>query len=379
MANLNNGTGETNQVDPKRPILPSLSPDQQAKARELSKQLDGLDQEQIINYGSDIQKEISDFSQNVLNQVSNKELGSIGDNLRDLVVTISESKPEELSPQKEGLISKIFGRVRRSALEIQAKYEKVGEQIDKAAAQLTNQRQGLMNDNEMLEGLYQRNLDYYNQLNLYIAGAEVKEKDIRDNILTSAQKRATKTQNQLDAQTVQDVYQTLTTLEKRNFDLKLTRQIAIQQAPQIRLVQTTNRQLSEKIQSSINTAIPLWKNQIAIALTLFKQRDAVNTQKAVSETTNHLLEQNSEMLKQSSLETAKESERGVVDIGSLKKSQQNLIDTIQQTIQIQNDGRQRRASAENDLLQLENQMKAELKKIADDHNSTGNSRNQKNN
>ncbi|WP_180370768.1 toxic anion resistance protein, partial [Oenococcus oeni] len=156
---------------------------------------------------------------------------------------------------------------------------------------------------------------------------------------------------QLDAQTVQDVYQTLTTLEKRNYDLKLTRQIAIQQAPQIRLVQTTNRQLSEKIQSSINTAIPLWKNQIAIALTLFKQRDAVNTQKAVSETTNHLLEQNSEMLKQSSLETAKESERGVVDIGSLKKSQQNLIDTIQQTIQIQNDGRERRASAENDLLQ----------------------------
>ncbi|EKP88254.1 toxic anion resistance protein [Oenococcus oeni] len=371
MANLNNGTGETNQVDPKRPILPSLSPDQQAKARELSKQLDGLDQEQIINYGSDIQKEISDFSQNVLNQVSNKELGSIGDNLRDLVVTIGESKPEELAPQKEGLISKIFGRVRRSVLEIQAKYEKVGEQIDKAATQLSSQWQGLMNDNKMLEGLYQKNLDYYNQLNLYIAGAEVKEKDIRDNILTAAQKRATKTQNQLDAQTVQDVYQTLTTLEKRNYDLKLTRQIAIQQAPQIRLVQTTNRQLSEKIQSSINTAIPLWKNQIAIALTLFKQRDAVNTQKAVSETTNHLLEQNSEMLKQSSLETAKESERGVVDIGSLKKSQQNLIDTIQQTIQIQNDGRERRASAENDLLQLEDQMKSELKRISNNRNSTG--------
>ncbi|WP_180366876.1 toxic anion resistance protein, partial [Oenococcus oeni] len=152
MANLNNGTGETNQVDPKRPILPSLSPDQQAKARELSKQLDGLDQEQIINYGSDIQKEISDFSQNVLNQVSNKELGSIGGNLRDLVVTIGESKPEELAPQKEGLILKIFGRVRRSVLEIQAKYEKVGEQIDKAATQLSSQWQGLMNDNKMLEG-----------------------------------------------------------------------------------------------------------------------------------------------------------------------------------------------------------------------------------
>ncbi|OLQ32962.1 toxic anion resistance protein, partial [Oenococcus oeni] len=323
--------------------------------------------------------EISDFSQNVLNQVSNKELGSIGDNLRDLVVTIGESKPEELAPQKEGLILKIFGRVRRSVLEIQAKYEKVGEQIDKAATQLSSQWQGLMNDNKMLEGLYQKNLDYYNQLNLYIAGAEVKEKDIRDNILTAAQKRATKTQNQLDAQTVQDVYQTLTTLEKRNYDLKLTRQIAIQQAPQIRMVQTTNRQLSEKIQSSINTAIPLWKNQIAIALTLFKQRDAVNTQKAVSETTNHLLEQNSEMLKQSSLETAKESERGVVDIGSLKKSQQNLIDTIQQTIQIQNDGRERRASAENDLLQLEDQMKSELKRISNNRNSTGDLKDHKSN
>ncbi|WP_180368411.1 toxic anion resistance protein, partial [Oenococcus oeni] len=126
-----------------------------------------LDQEQIINYGSDIQKEISDFSQNVLNQVSNKELGSIGGNLRDLVVTIGESKPEELAPQKEGLILKIFGRVRRSVLEIQAKYEKVGEQIDKAATQLSSQWQGLMNDNKMLEGLYQKNLDYYNQLNLY--------------------------------------------------------------------------------------------------------------------------------------------------------------------------------------------------------------------
>ena len=148
--------------------------------------------------------------------------------------------------------------------------------------------------------------------------------------------------------------------------MKLTRQIAIQQAPQIRLVQTTNRQLSTKIQSSINTAIPLWKNQIAIALTLFKQRDAINTQRAVSETTNHLLEQNSQMLKQSAIDTAKETERGVIDVDTLKKSQQNLIETIQQTIEIQNQGHERRLAAENDLAALEQQMKTELRKVARD-------------
>ncbi|MFT8812342.1 toxic anion resistance protein [Oenococcus sp.] len=366
MANSDNEVEKTGNKSPERAILPTLSPEEQKQAREISKQLDGLDPEQIVSYGSDVQKEISDFSQNVLNSVSNKDLGSIGDNLRDLVVTINESKPDELAPQKAGLISKIFGRVRRSALEVRAKYEKVGQQIDRAAAQLSDQQKGLLADNKMLEGLYAKNLDYYNRLNLYIAGAELKEKDIRENILTAAQKRAEKTQNQLDAQTVQDIAQTLATLEKRNYDLKLTRQIAIQQAPQIRLVQTTNRQLSTKIQSSINTAIPLWKNQIAIALTLFKQRDAINTQRAVSETTNHLLEQNSQMLKQSALDTAKETERGVIDVDTLKKSQQNLIETIQQTIEIQNQGHERRLAAENDLAALEQQMKTELRKVARD-------------
>ncbi len=375
MANMNDSTEERGQQELKASVLPTLNPDDQIKARDLAKQLDGLDPEQIISYGSDVQKEISDFSQNVLDQVSNKELGAIGDNLRDLVVTISETKPDELAPQKASFVAKIFGRIKRSALEVQAKYEKVGQQIDRAAEQLSSQQLGLTNDNKMLEGLYQRNLAYYKQLNLYIAGAEVKEKDIRDNILSAAQKRAAKTQNQLDAQTVQDIYQTLTTLEKRDYDLKLTRQIAIQQAPQIRLVQTTNRQLAEKIQSSINTAIPLWKNQIAIALTLFKQRDAINTQKAVSETTNHLLEQNSQMLKQSALDTAQESNRGVVDIESLKKSQQNLIDTIQQTIKIQNQGREQRAHAETDLVALEKQMKEELRRMAHEQNYPSDSEN----
>src|SRR5699024_5597823 len=183
--------------------------------------------------------------------------------------------------------------------------------------------------------------DYFEALNIYIAAGELKQEELLTKLIPAAVEKAEKSTDQMDVQKVNDLNQFLDRLEKRTHDLKLARQMTIQQAPQIRLIQNTNQALSEKIQSSINTAIPLWKNQIAIALTLLRQKDAVSAQRQVSETTNDLLKKNSEMLKTSAIETAKENERGIVDIETLQTTQNDLIETIQETLRIQQEGKEK--------------------------------------
>ncbi|MGL4537370.1 MAG: toxic anion resistance protein, partial [Weissella cibaria] len=239
-------------------------------------------------------------------------------------------------------------------------------QVDNVAARLDRHKETLLADNKMLDGLFQQNLDFFKQLNVYIAGAEMKLSDVRNRELPAAREVAQASGDQLDAQKVQDLVQFEQRLEKRSNDLKLTRQVALQQAPQIRLIQSTNQVLAEKIQSSISTAIPLWKNQVAIALTLLKQKNAVAAQRAVADTTNQLLQANSEMLKQSAVETAKENERGVIDIETLQNTQANLIETIEETMQIQRDGRQKRADAEVKMQEMETELKQKLLAMADE-------------
>ena len=230
---------------------------------------------------------------------------------------------------------------------------------------MNNEQQGLLQDNEMLDKLYDENLNYFKALNVYIAGAELKVQELDTEIIPQARKEAhDSTDNALIVQKVNDLESYKNRLEKRAHDLRLARQLTIQQAPQIRLIQNTNQELAEKIQTSINTAIPLWKNQVAIALTLLKQKDALTSQRIVSETTNDLLRKNSEMLKASTIEAATENERGLVDIETLKLTQQNLVDTIQETMRIQAEGRQKRQQDEVELSKMEEEIKEKLLQLS---------------
>ena len=339
---------------------PKLNPEQEAKARDLASKIDVTKGETVLNYGADAQKQLGVFSQNMLTKVQSQDTGAVGDALTSLMTRLNEANPDELKAENNNIFRKIFGRVKRSIYEITAKYQKIGAQIDTIANRLETSQQGLLNDNKLLDELYDQNKAYFDALNIYIEAANLKITELNEKTIPEAAKAAEAANDQMAIQQVNDLKQFASRLEKRAYDLQLARQITIQQAPQIRLIQNTNQALAEKIQASVNTAIPLWKNQVAIALTLLRQKNAVTAQRQVSETTNDLLKKNSEMLKISSIETAKENERGVVDIETLTQTQNDLIDTLKQTLQIQQDGRLKRQNAEKQLVQMEGELKQQL-------------------
>lgn len=346
--------------------IDALNPDELEQAKKLSEQLDENSSQSVIAYGANAQDKISAFSQSVLNKVQAQDLGEVGTSLTDLMYNLKEANPNELTAENKGVFGKMFGKVKKSIFEVTQKYQKIGAGIDKISAKLNVEQQGLLEDNETLDKLYDENLNYFKALNVYIAGAELKIDDLEQNILPEARQEA---QNNADGalmvQKVNDLEAYKNRLEKRAHDLKLARQLTIQQAPQIRLIQNTNQELAEKIQTSINTAIPLWKNQVAIALTLLKQKDALASQRIVSETTNDLLKKNSEMLKNSTIEAAQENERGLIDVETLKLTQQNLVDTIEETLRIQSEGRQKRQQSEQELVQMEDAIKQKLLQLSD--------------
>ena len=349
-------------INPDR-LIDRLPEERQKQALALAGQIDENNMQAIISYGAAAQKQLGEFSHSMLDHVQNQDTGEIGDSLNDLMYRLNEAKPEDLRAEDNNVFRKIFGKVKQSAYEMTAKYQKIGAQIDKIAIKLDKEKNGLLNDNITLEQLYQKNKDYFEALNIYIAAGEVKMEDLQKNAIPKAIQTAEASQSQMDVQIVNDLKQFLDRLEKRTHDLRLTRQMTIQQAPQIRLIQNTNQALAEKIQSSIHTAIPLWKNQVAIALTLLRQKDAVTAQRQVSQTTNDLMRKNSEMLKISAIETAKENERGVIDIETLKQTQQDLIETLEETLKIQQEGRIKRKEAEKELSMMEDDLKVKLLNI----------------
>ncbi len=340
--------------------LDRLNETQKQQAAALVKQIDTKNQAAVLNYGANAQKQLSAFSQKMLDQVQSQQTGEIGNGLTDLMYRLNEANPSELEAENNNVFRKIFGKVKRSVYELTAKYQKIGAQIDSIATKLDHQKNDLLLDNKMLNGLYDQNKAYFDALNVYIAAGKVKLKDLEENDIPKLLAAAEASGDQMQVQEANDLKQFADRLEKRTHDLELARQITIQQAPQIRLIQGTNQALAEKIQASINTAIPLWKNQVAIALTLLRQKDAVTAQRQVSQTTNDLLAKNSEMLKISAIETAKENERGVVDIETLQKTQNDLVETLQQTLKIQQDGRKKRQAAEGELQKMESELKAHL-------------------
>ncbi|HLR89161.1 MAG TPA: toxic anion resistance protein [Atopostipes sp.] len=349
-----------------------LPAEQQEQARKLAEQIDITDTDSVLNYGSAAQQKIGDFSHNVLNHVQNQETGTIGNAINDLMFQLEESNPDELVQENQNFIQRLFKRAKRSIYETTAKYQKIGAQVDKIALQLDKQKSMLLEDNKMLTQLYDQNLDYYQALNIYIAAGELRIEELQNEIIPKALKEAEETPDQMLVQKVNDLNQYLNRLDKRVHDLRVTRQITLQQAPQIRLIQNTNQALAERIQTSINTAIPLWKNQIVISLTLLRKQDAVAAQRRVSDATNEMLQKNSEMLKQSSIDTARETERAVVDIETLQKTQTDLIDTLQETLAIQQEGSQKRREAEQQLVVMEDQLRDQLLEVTQQSQSNQN-------
>ena len=341
-------------------LIDKLPAERQEQAKQLAAKIDANDAQSVISYGSAAQAKLSEFSQSMLNHVQAQDIGPVGDSLTELMYRLQEANPDELRAGEGNIFQRVFGKVKQSIYEVTAKYQKIGAQIDKISVKLDKEKDGLLKDNLMLEQLYQKNKDYFDALNIYIAAGELKMEELQTTIIPEAMKRAEETGDQMDVQIANDYTQFLDRLDKRTHDLRLARQITIQQAPQIRLIQNTNQALAEKIQASIAIAIPLWKNQVVIALTLLRQKDAVTAQRQVSETTNDLLKKNSEMLKISAIETAKENERGIVDIETLQTTQNDLIETIQETLRIQKEGKEKRRHAEVELGHMEEDLKQKL-------------------
>ncbi|MFS0643922.1 toxic anion resistance protein [Siminovitchia sp. 179-K 8D1 HS] len=353
--------GVSEQAAPKpAKLIDALPEESKQRAVKLAEQIDPTNHQAIISYGTQAQSQLLNFSGSMLEHVQNKDIGPVGDILNDLMGKLKSVNPEELAPEKKNFFAKMFGKISNSVQEVMSKYQKTGAQIDRITIKLNQSKEVLLDDLKMLEQLYEKNKEYFHALNIFIAAGELKLEELRTKTIPGLQKKAEASGDQMAYQDVNDMIQFADRLEKRLYDLKLSRQITIQSAPQIRMIQNTNQALAEKIQTSIMTAIPLWKNQISIALSLIRQRQAVEAQKQVSKTTNDLLLKNAEMLKSNTIETARENERGLVDIDTLKKTQASLISTLEETIKIQQEGRSKRAQAEQELLTMENELKQKL-------------------
>ncbi|WP_436884091.1 toxic anion resistance protein [Staphylococcus pseudoxylosus] len=332
----------------------------QQKINELSEKIKPMDHDGLLNYGTEAQSHMSQFSHRILNEVKTTDVGPVGESLNGLMSKLKSVNPDELNPENQSKLKRIFRRTKASVNEIFSKMQSVGSQIDRISIELDKHKNNLVKDVDMLDELYNMNKDYFDELSLYIEAAKKKQHDLQQEDVPKLRAQAKSTGNQMDVQAASDMEQFIDRLDKRIYDLQLSRQIAIQTAPQIRMIQNVNQALAEKIQSSILTSIPLWKNQMSIALTLMRQQNAVTAQKAVTDTTNDLLLKNSELLKQNALATATENERGVVDIETLKTTQNDIIETIEQTLQIQEQGRNKRKQAESELNQLESELQNQL-------------------
>ncbi|EWG09624.1 toxic anion resistance protein [Cytobacillus firmus] len=351
------------QSEKRTRLIDVIPEENREKAYQLAKQIDPANHQAMISYGTPAQSKLLSFSHTMLEHVQKKDIGEVGTIINDLMKKFSDVNPDELKPEKSSFFARMFGKISGSVQEVLSKYQKTGAQIDRISVKLERSKNALLSDIVMLDKLYDNNKEYFHALNVYIAAGELKLEELHEKTIPELKKRAEESNDQMKFQEVNDMIQFADRLDKRLYDLKLSREITIQSAPQIRLIQNTNQALVEKIQSSIMTAIPLWKNQVAIALTLIRQRYAVEAQKKVSKTTNDLLLKNAEMLKVNTIETARENERGLVDIETLKKTQENLISTLEETLRIQEEGRNKRRQAEHDLANMENDLRMKLLEI----------------
>jgi uncharacterized protein YaaN involved in tellurite resistance len=342
--------------------ITNLDETAQGRARDLANGIDITDSQAVVQYGVGAQANISSFADTILTEIRAKDTGYVGEQLSELVVSIKDVDVGGLSSDG-GALSKLFGGIKRRIKKFIAGYQKLSTHIDNIVQQLDSSRMTLLKDISMLDNLFEKNVEYLKDLDIYIAAGQLKIEEIQKTVIPELQKKAQESGDPMDAQKLQDMNQLLNRFEKKIHDMLLSRMIAIQTSPQIRLIQGNNQTLVEKIQSSILNTIPLWKNQIIIAISLFRQKEALEVQKQVTDTTNDLLARNSQMLKDSSLEVARESERGIVEIETLKKVNDDLISTIEETLKIQQEGRQKRAQAEQELVKMEGELKTRLASV----------------
>jgi len=344
--------------------LTKLSTEEKAKVAEIVSQIDVNDSQGIIQYGVSAQSNISNFADTILEQVKTKDTGEAGEVLTDLMLTVKGLKVDSLSSGGSflanlPLIGSIFGGVKKFI----AQYQSISTHIEEIVDELTKARMRLIKDITLLDNLYDKNEDYLRDLDLLILAGGEKLKEIDEKLVPELKAQAEASGDTLDAQKIQDLNQMINRFEKKLHDLKLSRMISLQTLPQVRLIQNNDQLLVEKIQSSILNTIPLWKNQIVIAISLFRQKKALELQKEVSATTNELLTKNSQLLKDSSIEIAKESEKGIVEIETLKKVHNDLIATIDETLRIQAEGKVKRQNVEVELVKLEDELKAKLSSV----------------
>ena len=310
----------------------------------------------ILQYGVGAQKKISDFSQAALNDVKTKDLGEIGDILSSVV---SELKTFEEPQEKKGFFG-IFKKGKDKISQLKVNYENVGNNIDKMCHILEKHQVQLLKDIAMLDKMYEINKVYFKELNMYILAGKKKLQKLEKEEIPKLQEKARKSGNPQDAQELNDFVALCNRFEKKIHDLELTKVISLQMAPQIRLIQNNDSLMSEKIQSTLINTIPLWKNQMVLSLGVAHATEAAKVQREVTDMTNELLRKNSEILKTSTMETAKESERGIVDIETLKATNESLISTLDEILNIKTEGRQKRREAEIELRNIENQLKEKL-------------------
>lgn len=343
-----------------------MTPEERQKVLDIAAQINISDSQNVIQYGNLAQSDISKFSDAMLDQIRAKDSGEVGDVLTDLLVKVQDVDIDSIDPNQKGFsLAKMFGGVRKETQKFIARYDKISIQIEKIIDQLDRSKLQLIRDITALDTMYDKNLDFLKQMDIYIMAGSLKLKDLTEKELPALKEKATKTGDAVDAQKVKDMAELISRFEKKIHDLKLSRMIAIQTAPQIRLIQGNDQTLVEKIQSSIMNTIPLWKNQIAIAITMLRQQSALKLQRDVTNATNNLLARNSEMLKTSSIDIARENERGIVDIETLKKVNEDLIITLEETLKIQQDGRARRMQVETELKTMEDDIKKKLLEMKD--------------
>ena len=363
--NISNLTQNSKEVTDEK-IEKSLNYDELSESEkkavdEFITKIDVMDQNLVLQYGAKAQNKISAFSDNILEDVKTKDIGDTGELLANLVGEI-KSFNSSIGTSKKGIF-KLFNSAKKEISTIIAKYNKIEKNVGTIENSLEKNKVTLLKDIALFDTMYDKNLEYFKEISLYIIAGERKLEELKNKTLPAAKAKFEETHEQLDAQKIQDLENQINRFEKKIYDLKTTRIISIQMAPQIRWLQNNDAELVEKIQSSITNTIPLWKNQMVLALGINNSKKALESQQAVSNLTNDMLKKNSETLKQGSIEIAEEAEKAIIDIETLKKTNQDLIETIDNVIKIHEEGHAKRMEAEAELENIEKELKSKLIEI----------------
>lgn len=346
--------------DPLAEEAAKLSPEEQKMVDDFANKIDVTNSQMVMQYGASAQKKVGDFSEAALDKVRTKDLGEVGEALTSLVNELKNFDAEEEEPK--GIFG-FFKKTGKNIEQLKTKYAKAETNVEKIEAMLEGHQVQLLKDIALMDKMYQMNMAYFKELTMYILAGKKKLAQVRATDLKQAMDKAKASGLPEDAQAARDLSDMCDRFEKKLHDLQLTRTISIQMGPQIRLLQNNDTMMAEKIQTSIVNTIPLWKSQMVLALGLAHSRQAIDAQRAVSDMTNELLKKNAAALKQGTIDTAKESERGIVDIETLQETNKSLIETLDELAKIQSEGKQKRAAAEQELGRIEDELKQKLMEL----------------